>query len=404
MSMTKTNSVPVPANGPADRLFDVDIASFTGHATFLDMLLKVKPVDIDQDFSRCFQVIDGATYIATLKSDFDPTAITKIVEHFHGDETKLLQAIDSIKGQTTTPGTVFDVIVKAASCADDPSKAAELIAPTLSLAANMGTTLHFADIIVKEVGYAAPNATLPLNVTPEMTGRGYASELPARKLLDASDVAYLSEINQILRPAATSDPRSFFATIMDVLTQCKPTNIDALNDQVKEVVGDFLAVYFAEADRNAMSDLKQHAWQKDLLHATCLGSYVVGAGGDATRFWAKSTSSNRSGIGETRTARQQLATQVCNAVAKMNPVVYKALHGLIADANAASGGDLFQQLADYINDPSCSASVLANADKISNATVAFMVAIHDNASLIVNAGVPSNIPSAPAGSIPPAVI
>jgi hypothetical protein len=158
MSITKTNSVPVPANGPADRLFDVDIASFTGHATFLDMLLKVKPVDIDQDFSRCFQVIDGSTYIATLKSDFDPSVITRIIEHFHGDETKLQQAIDSIKGQTTTPGTVFDVIVKAASGADDPSKAAELIAPTLSLAAKMGTTVHFGDIIIEEVGYAAPNA------------------------------------------------------------------------------------------------------------------------------------------------------------------------------------------------------------------------------------------------------
>jgi hypothetical protein len=390
MSIAKTNSAPVPANGPADRLFDVDIASFTGHATFLDMLLKVKPVDIDQDFSRRFQIIDGATYIATLKSDFDPSVMTKIVEHFQGDETKLDQTIDSIKGQTTTPGTVFNVIVKAASGANDPSKAAELIAPTLSLAANMGTTLHFGDIIVKEVGYAAPNATLPPDVTPEMTGRGYASELPARKLLDASDVDYLSEINQLLRPGATSDPRSFFPAIMDILTQCKATNIGALNDQAREGVGNFLAVYFAEADRNAMSDLKQHSWQKDLLHATCLGSYVAGTGSDTTRFWAEGPS-GRSGIGETRAARRQLATQVCDALAKINPAVFNTLQSLIAGAIAAGGGDLFQQLANYLNDPNDSASVLANADKISDATTNFMVAIHDNASLIMNSGVPSNI-------------
>jgi len=390
MSITKTNSVPIPANDPADRLFDVDIVSFTGHATFLDMLLKVKPVDIDKDFSRCFQVIDGVTYIARLKSDFDTSVINKMINYFQGDENKIQQAIDSIKGQTTTPGTVFNVIVEAVSCADNPIKAAELITPTLSLTANMGTTVHFGDIIVKEVGYAAPNANLPPGLKPEMTGRGYAGEPPARKLLDASDVYYLLEINQILRPGVTGDPHSFFAAIMDVLTQCKATNIGALNDQVRECVGDFLAVYFAEADRNAMSDLKQHAWQKDLFHATCLGSYVAGTGGDTSRFWAMGPS-GRSGIGDTRTARQQLATQVCNAVAKINPTVFNALQGLIAGVIAASGGDLFQQLADYLNNPNYSASILANADKISDATTTFMVAVHDNASLIMNSGVPSNI-------------
>ncbi|HWY22471.1 MAG TPA: hypothetical protein VNX26_14690 [Candidatus Acidoferrum sp.] len=372
-------------------MFDVDILSFTGRATFLDMLLKVKPVDIDQDFSRRFEVIDGPTYLAGLKSDFHPSVINKIVNHFQGDENSLQRAVDSIKGQTTTPGTIFDVIVKAVSGADDPTKAAELIAPTLSLAANMGTTVHFGDIIVKEVGYAAANANLPPGVKPEMTGRGYAGEPPARRLLDASDLTYLSEINQVLRPGATSDPHSFFAAIMDVLTQCKATNIGGLNDPVRESVGDFLAVYFAEADRNAMSGLKQHAWQKDLLHATCLGSYVAGAGGDTTRFWATGISGSRSGIGVTRAARQQLATQVCNTVAKTNPAVFNALQGLIAGGSVTTGGDLFQQLADYLNDPNHSAFVLANADKISDAATAFMLAIHDNASLLMKSGVPANI-------------
>jgi hypothetical protein len=393
MPITATN-VPIPPNGPAGQVFDVDIASFTGQATFLDMLLKVKPMYIDQDFNRSFQVIDGATYLAALKSDFDPSVVSKIVGHFAGDENKLQQAIDSIKGQTTTPGTVFDVIVKAASGADDASKAAELVAPTLSLAANMGTTIHFGSIIVKEVGYASPNAKLPAVVQPEMTGRGYASELPARRLLDASDDYYLSELKPILAPGA-ANLNSFFGAILDVLTQCQVTNIGALGDPLRESVGDFLAVYFAETDRNAMSGLKQHSWQKDLLHATCLGSYVAGAGGDVTRFWAMATAGSRSGIGETREARQQLSTQVCNAMAKINPAVCSALQGLIAGAGAASGGDLIQQLANHLNDPNSSASVLANADKISQAATAFMVAIHDNASLIVKSGVPPNISSAP---------
>jgi hypothetical protein len=395
MPITATNSVPIPANGPAGPVFDVDIASFTGQATFLDMLLKVKPMYIDQDFNRSFQVIDGATYLAALNADFDPSVVSKILGHFGGDQNKLQQAIDSIKGQTTTPGTVFDVIVKAASSADDASKAAELLAPTLSLAANMGTTIHFGSIIVKEVGYASPNAKLPAAVQPEMTGRGYASELPARKLLDASDDYYLSEIKQILGPGGTN-LNSFFGAILDVLTQCGATNIGALSDPVRESVGDFLAVYFAETDRNAMSGLQQHSWQKDLLHATCLGGYVAGAGGDITRFWAMATSGSRSGIGETREARQQLSTQVCKAMAKINPAVCSPLQGLIAGAGGASGGDLIQQLADYLNNPNSSATVLANADKISSAATAFMVAIHDNASLIVKSGVPSNITSAPA--------
>jgi len=255
----------------------------------------------------------------------------------------------------------------------------------------MGTTIHFGSIVVKEVGFASPDAKLPSDAKPEMTGRGYSGEPPARKLLDASDLYYLTEIGQILRQGATSDPRSFLAAIMDVLTQCKATGIGALDDSARKGVGDFMAVYFAEADRNAMSGLKQHSWQKDLLHATCLGSYVAGAGGDTTKFWAMATSGGRSGIGETRTARQQLAAKVCNAVGKINPSLFSSLQGLIGGAIAAGGGDLLQQLADYLNDPNSSAAVLANADKISSAATAFMVAIHDNASLIVKSGVPANI-------------
>jgi hypothetical protein len=390
MSVTQSSTVPIPDNGPAGRLFDVDIDSFTGRATFLDMLLKVKPVDIDQDYSRPFQVIDGATYVAALKSDFDPIVLNKIVNHFHGNEGKLQQAIDSIKGQTTTPGTVFDMIVNAASYADDARKAAELIAPTLSLAANMGTTLHFGNIIVKEVGYAAPNANLPPNLKPEMTGRGYAAEFPTRKFLDATDVYYLAETNKILCPGATSDPSLFFSTVMDVLTQCETRKIPTVNDLIRHSVGDFLAVYFAEADRNAMSDLKQHAWQKDLLHATCLGSYVAGAGGDATSFFAKGPS-GRGGIGETRVARHQMAAQVCSFVAKNNPLVFNALQDLIGGQIVPYGGDLLQQLADYLNNPNNSVSVLGNAQKISDAATTFMIAIHDNAPSIRDSGVPPNI-------------
>jgi hypothetical protein len=391
MSIPPAYSAPIPDNGPAGRAFDVNIGSFTGHATFLDMMLKVKPVDIDQDFSRPFQVIDGAIYIAALKSDYDPSVVKKIVDHFGGDESKLQQTVDSIKGQTTTPGTVFDLIVKAATGADNPTQAAEVIAPTLSLAANMGTTIHFGSIVVKEVGFASPDAKLAPDAKPEMTGRGYSGEPPARKLLDASDLYYLTEVGQILRQGTTNDPRSFFAAILDVLTQCKATGIGALNASARKGVGDFMAVYFAEADRNAMSGLKQHSWQKDLLHATCLGSYVAGAGGDTTKFWAMATTGGRSGIGETRTARQQLAAKVCNAIGKINPSLFSTLQGLIGGAIATGGGDLLQQLADYLNDPNSSAAVLANADKISAAATAFVVAIHDNASLIVKSGVPANI-------------
>lgn len=104
----------IPTNGPSGRIFDVDIVSFSGNMAFLNMLLKLKPVDIDQDYNRKFQVINGATYIDWLKSEFDPSIYPKVEGHFSGNESKLQQAIDSIKGETTTLGTVFDAIAKAA--------------------------------------------------------------------------------------------------------------------------------------------------------------------------------------------------------------------------------------------------------------------------------------------------
>ncbi|PKN52833.1 MAG: hypothetical protein CVU55_06330 [Deltaproteobacteria bacterium HGW-Deltaproteobacteria-13] len=380
---TATNILDVKTDQP----FDVDIQSFTGKATFLDMLLKVKPEYIDKDYDRSFQIIGGDAYIAKLNSDFDPSVFKKIVNEFNGDQNKLEQAIDSIKGQTSTPGTVYNVILKAVTnVATDPKMAAELIAPTLSIASGAGTTIHFGSVIADEVGYASPNAKVK---NPEKTGRGYASALPARKLLDASDVYYLKEINKILQAGDTNDPQSFFSAIMNVLTQCNAGNISSLNDQDREGVGDFLAVYFAEADRNAMSNLKQHSWQKDLLHASCLGSYVASAGGDTTKFWAKGKSG--SGIGNTRTARHKLAMQVCNAEKKINSTVFNALQNLIGGEIKSYGGDLFQQLADYLNNPKNSAAILANADKISKAATDFMVAIHDDAQQIKDTGVPINI-------------
>jgi hypothetical protein len=113
-SVTLPLTPGIPKNGPSGRIFDVDIVSFSGHSAFLNMVLKLKPVDIDQDYYRKFQVINGATNNDWLKSEFDPSIYPKVEGHFSGSESKLQQAIDSIKGETTTLGTVFDVIVKAA--------------------------------------------------------------------------------------------------------------------------------------------------------------------------------------------------------------------------------------------------------------------------------------------------
>jgi hypothetical protein len=354
------------------------------------MLLKVKPVDIDQDYNRSFQVIDGADYESGLEEDFDPSVKKKILSHFKDDEGKLISAIDSIRGDATTPGTIFNLLVKAAGAADDAVKAAELIAPTISLISDMGTTLHFGDIIVKEVGYAAPNTSLPPGVSPEMTGRGFASEPPGRKLLDASDKFYLGEIKTVLSRAAGAPCGRFFASIMDVLTKCDPNRIQSLADADRTALGDFLAVYFAEADRNAMSDLKQHAWQKDLLHATCLSSYVASAGGDPCKFWAIGPS-KRSGIGETRSARHELAMKVCNAEQKINSAAFQDLESAIGGHDTRYGGDLLSQLADYLNHPENSATILAEADRITDKATGFMVAIHDDAAKLADSGVPKGI-------------
>lgn len=370
-------NVGVQTSARADQAFNVDISTFTGNATFLGMLLQVKPQYIDKDYNRQFTVVDGATYIAKLNSDFDPSVLKKILSHI--DQASLQTAIDSIKGQTTTPGKVYSLIITVVT----DKTAAGLIAPTLSLASGAGTNLQFGNVIAAEVGYASPDSGLP---HPEKTGRGYANALPARKFLDASDCYYLKEIKAILQAGNTKQPAPFFGAIMDVLTQCKVANISKLDDQVRPSVGDFLAVYFAEADRSAMYNLQKYSWQKDLLQATCLASYVTSAGGDPGKFWAMGQAG--SGIGETRTARQKLAAQVCNAEKTINPSVYNALQTLIG---TPKNGDLMQQLAEYLNNPDNSAAILANADKISTAATNFMVAIHDDAQKIMAAGVPKDI-------------
>jgi hypothetical protein len=359
----------------------VDLDDFKGKC-FLKFMEVVKSPDIDPDDVTPFTVPTAAEVNAALKADFDPSVGQKILKALPKGQADLDRIVNALTGKQFTPAKIGDAVYKLGGNSALP--------PVIAMVGHAGTCVKVGKSgNYFEVGYAkGDDRALAKDV---MTGRGYA-QTAHRRALDPSDAYYLGELGSYLKG---SDPGALYNALLKLVVQCDASGMDKLSSdsQLGAAVGmDFVAVYHAEGDRNLMDpDMKQHSWQKDLLAATALASYLTAAGGDPTIFWDKSTQidpktgkpSGRSGIGITRTARDVLAEKVGTAVRKQ--AVYTNLEKLVGGSQAQYKGNLIQQLTDYLNTQLRIDDIAKNGDQIVSAATEFLVYIHKNAKTI-NAG------------------
>jgi hypothetical protein len=354
---------------------DIEIGKLKGNTWFKFMTLKPGGGKdaLDADGAAKFKIAN-ADRIKTAKGQVDPRVYRKFILGVRGGEAALPQLAARFQQDTTTR-TLSDDLGKTGLVSDKYG-----IAPFLSLASGAGVAIRIdADNVFYNIGYGT-GAVL----NDEMTGRSFGHG-PNHKALDASDAFYLDELEQYLK--ANPDSSNFYKALLKLLTNCDPSGYAALDGLGKTVATDFMAVYTAEADRHLMSNLKMHPWENDLAEVTFISAYSVQSGllylsgklqpGKLGGWWAKSATSNRSGIGETRHDRRALQSAIVAYERTKHPDLIQRIESLVGRRH---DGDVFRALTEHLNNFHTPASLGAKADQIVDAYAALLQEMRKDAS------------------------
>jgi hypothetical protein len=112
------------------------------------------------------------------------------------------------------------------------------------------------------------------DTTEQKSGRSFGAG-PTRLANDASDKAYLDDIEEYITQEKENLPE-FYYTLMQTLLNSDASNFVNVSKFGQTVLTDFLAVYTAEQARNLMDgDVHTH-WDAALLEVTLLASFHAG--------------------------------------------------------------------------------------------------------------------------------
>jgi hypothetical protein len=328
--------------------------------------------------------IANADKIAQDVSQFDSKVSGQVFGMFKNGQADFQALMANIQGKSFSPQSIRAGLQPFISHANLKPGANSTIAVDASadmalLASGSGTLVEIdGSNYFYNVGYQKPNVK---------SGRSYAVA-SGRALLDPSDRDYLTEMAAFLNPATTPDAGPFYTAILKVLTNCNASDYAILPASGQVVATDFLAIYTAELDRHVMVNLvpATHPWEIDLGEVTFLTSYGAASGmvmksgalvpGTAVAYFGVGT--NGSGIGETRTDFEKLATKITtfesdphqhpnlvNAILTLTPIQDKK-------TLAAVKGDVFRRFLVYLNRPEFQSNVQSHATDLVTAMVALL--------------------------------
>ncbi len=301
---------------------------------------------------------------------------------FDDGEAGLRALVKKLEGQTFTPESMVSV-VRSAYRGDGNVFA---LAHFLAMASGAGTLVRVdAENYFYNFGYRDGSESDDVK-----SGRSYGAG-PGHAANDASDIFYLNELEQSLQQ--DEHPDAFYRTFLQVLTATDTSGYNRLNDRQQTVATDLLAIYTAELDRHLMVDLNpaKHPWENDLAEATFVALFNTESGlmyqdgalvkAPLRQHWAKSTVSNRSGIGITRNDRRALQQKISVYLREYHAEEVAELEEIIGTRR---DGDIFRALMEFINNAGTQSRVKANAKKITDTFVSLLEKTKAEAGDIVN--------------------
>jgi hypothetical protein len=289
---------------------------------------------------------------------------------FDDGEAGLRKLIKALEGKTFTPESMVSVL-RTAYRGDGNIFA---LAHFIGMASGAGTLVRIdAENYFYNFGYRDGGEADDVK-----SGRSYGAG-PGHAANDASDIFYLNELEQLLKE--DDRPQEFYRAFLELLTAADTSGYGRLTEQQQTVATDLLAIYTAELDRHLMVNLNpsQHPWENDLAEATFVSLFNTESGmmyqdGSLTKaplrqHWAKSSFSNRSGIGITRNDRRALQQKISAYLREYHAEEIAELESLIGSRR---DGDIFRGLMEFINNASTQGKIKANAQSITDTFVALL--------------------------------
>ena len=374
----------------------INLSDYTGQ-TYLQFLMAPAGLKkaLDADVTTKF-TFAGKDAVHSAAGNFDPKVYRKIVGLFKDGEPGLDKLLDSLAGASATPATAAGVIAGRLTALDllaDPGTiglSAVSLAPFLSLASGAGVAVKINEQnFYYNIGYKPGMETDQAQVDKDVkSGRSYGIS-PDQKALDVSDSDYLKGLHSYIISSDYSP--DFYRTILMMIAKCDASGYATLSSPAQTMATDFIAVYTAELDRNAMTGFEARAWENDLAEVTLLSAYCSAAhkvvlndkfiDGEPKDFFGKSQYTTGTGIGITRKDRQELQRAVANVERKLHPEVVARLEALLG---GQPGGDVIHRLMQALNDPGQQALVQKNADQLVSAVIEFISQIRADAAPITS--------------------
>jgi hypothetical protein len=379
---------------PLDTELVIDLDLFRGQ-TFLSTMLYesedavaesgiVEQMDFDYEktyeFPSWEQVEHGLTH-------FDSKNVRRVKRAFKDDsgeysQTKLKAFVDKVAGREYKIDNLWKLL-------SDNGVKGKLtsIAHFFALAGSAGNLVIIDDQnYFYNIGYEDGE---------ERSGRSYSAS-PEHGANDVSHKRYLTDLDDML---SGDEEDLFYSIMMRVLTNTDDSEFEDLTEKGQSVATDFIAVYVAELRRHLMFDLhpNRKEWSNDyievtLISALCneLGSKIVVKQTDKDgytvyrfkeeplwKWWELNPKTGRSGIGKTQYERRVLQRLVSKYIRKNHSDLAKKISGIVK-----TRGDLFQGLAEYLNNFDTPTELGTDGEELTAAIVDLVAVVQEDAEEI----------------------
>lgn len=235
-----------------------EMSEYSGK-TYLTFMQEVIKPALDSVAENGYRMVDGQTVERVYR------AVDKKVQRAvdnNGGLAKVKKIADRLQGRLVTLSSLPEEIAKV-----DRSVDRFKLATFLGLASGGGVAIRY-----HENNYAY---NVHYDTTEQRSGRSYGVG-PTRLANDASDKAYLDDIEKYAKNGGKRNLPQFYRALLQTLLNGDPTNYAKVSDAGQTVLTDFLAVFTAEQARNLMDGSIDIHWDAALLEVTLLASFHAG--------------------------------------------------------------------------------------------------------------------------------
>jgi hypothetical protein len=372
---------------PRDAARTIDLSAFNGN-TYLHAALH--PGDginakTAADDAMAVTIASTSDILAAFAT-FDPDTANHLYSHFNNGKSDFQSAAGHITGQSLSPQQIQNAIAPFLINVRGQIRGAKVSASNvILLTSGSGTVVEInSDSYFYNVAYQSPVTS---------SGRSYAVSA-TRKLLDATDFYYLTELDNFLTSSTEQQISDFYKALFKLLTACDASGVSGLTPGGQTLLTDFLAVYTAELMRHNMvnNDVNTNPWDIDIGEVTLVSAYITASGqvmqggklvsGDPTAY-AQGHSIGTYKADFTKLAKLITAYEygknhhraMVKAVKDSTPITTKAI-------KSAVKGDVFRQALVFLDQPAFESQAQANAAAITAAMVTFLAQIRTDQTQI----------------------